>query len=114
MFRKQTRSYRSMNFAVPRPGALAVLIGLVALVFSPIGAHAQAKDAGNASDVLNPHSPRYEHLYRHGAHPTREQHSKMREWEFADHPRHVSPKAGTTAGATGAQTLSFNGGVDGV
>ena len=52
-----------------RPRAGAVLIGLLALVgLSLPGAQAQTKDPGNATDAVNPHSPRYGHPYRHGAH----------------------------------------------
>src|SRR5207248_3550226 len=43
-----------------------------------------AKDAGNATDAINPHSPRYGHPYRHGVHPTRETHEKMKAWEAAN------------------------------
>jgi PKD repeat protein len=81
---------------------------------------AQAKDAGNATDSVNPYSPRHGHPYRHGAVPTREAHENMKAWARANHPVHPSVAAGksaaqaTTTAATGASTLSFNGGIGGV
>src|SRR4051812_19871651 len=97
-----------------RPRAGAILIGLAAILVTTF-AHAQGKDAGNATDAVNPHSPRYGHPYRHGAHPTREQHEKMRGWA-AEHRGEFANRAvgkANAAAATGTQMLSFNGGVDG-
>ena len=100
-----------------RPSAGAALIGLLAVLVLPVGtALAQAKDPGNATDAVNPHSPRHGHPYRHGVVPTREQHEHMKAWgrahigEFAN--RAVGKRNATAA--TGTQTLSFNGGVNGV
>jgi len=86
-----------------------------------------AKDAGNATDAINPHSPRYGHPYRHGVHPTRETHEKMKAWEAANRgvvrPAEAAHKergsVGATepaiaAAATGPETLSFGGGVDSI
>ncbi|WP_207911087.1 PKD domain-containing protein [Roseateles saccharophilus] len=78
---------------------------------------APGKNAGNATDVVNPHSPRNGHAYRHGVVPTREAHAKMRAWSAANHPVHPSVRAGkatTATVATGTQTLSYNGGVNGI
>ena len=88
---------------------------------------AVAKDAGNATDAINPHSPRYGHPYRHGVHPTRETHEKMRAWEAAnrgvvrradaEHKERGSVGAtepAIAAAATGPETLSFGGGVDSI
>ena len=88
---------------------------------------AVAKDAGNATDAINPHSPRYGHPYRHGVHPTRETHEKMKAWEAANRgvvrPADAEHKergsVGATepaiaAAATGPETLSFGGGVDSI
>src|ERR1700758_1344586 len=98
---------------------------LFALAFA---GSALAKDAGNATDAINPHSPRYGHPYRHGVHPTRETHEKMKAWDAA-HPGVVRPAdaqhkergvvgatepAITAAAATGPETLSFGGGVDSI
>jgi serine protease len=58
-----------------------------------------------AATAINPHSPQYQHPYRHGAVPTREAHALMRAWLQAN-------TASTQA--TGAETLSYGGGVDGI
>jgi serine protease len=85
-----------------------------------------AKEAGNATDALNPHSPRYGHPYRHGVHPTRETHEKMKAWEADNRPirsaeavgkqhgREGATQPAVGAAATGPQTLSFGGGVDSI
>ena len=101
------------------------LLTLVALTFT--GAAVGAKEAGNATDAINPHSPRYGHPYRHGVHPTRETHEKMKAWEAANRgvvrPADAEHKergsVGATepaiaAAATGPETLSFGGGVDSI
>jgi PKD repeat protein len=85
---------------------------------------AQAKDAGNATDVINPHSPRYAHPYRHGVVATRETHAQMRLWADQNRPVHPSVSANklhgaaataaAVAAATGSKTLSFQGGVRGI
>jgi PKD repeat protein len=85
---------------------------------------AVAKDAGNATDVINPHSPRYGHPYRHGVHPTRETHEKMKAWEAAnrgvlrpadaEHKEHGGATQPAVTAATGPETLSFGGGVDSI
>jgi PKD repeat protein len=87
-------------------------------------AAAQTKAGGNAADSINPYSPRHGHPYRHGAVPTREAHARMKAWGRANHPVHPAVQAGklqgnaavqaTTAAATGASTLSFDGGIGGV
>ena len=100
------------------------LLTFVSLAFAGV---AVAKDAGNATDAINPHSPRYGHPYRHGVHPTRETHEKMKAWEAANRgvvrPAEAAHKergsAGATepaiaAAATGPETLSFGGGVDSI
>src|SRR6266513_748897 len=100
------------------------LLTFVSLAFAGV---AVAKDAGNATDAINPHSPRYGHPYRHGVHPTRETHEKMKAWEAANRgvvrPAEAAHKergsVGATepaiaAAATGPETLSFGGGVDSI
>ncbi|MRD46590.1 PKD domain-containing protein [Caenimonas koreensis DSM 17982] len=107
----------NLNLAGLRAGA--ALIGLLASLGMPLQAHAQAKDGGNATDAINPYSPRYGHPYRHGVVPTREVHSLMKAW--ADRNVGVDPAAaaqkippGTPAVGVNSKTLSFNGGVNGV
>lgn len=100
------------------------LLTFVSLAFAGV---AVAKDAGNATDAINPHSPRYGHPYRHGVHPTRETHEKMKAWAAANRgvvrPADAEHKergsVGATepaiaAAATGPETLSFGGGVDSI
>ena len=59
----------------------------------------------SAADTPNPNSPQYKHAYRHGAVPTREAHELMKSWVKTN---------GITPMATGAETLSYGGGVDGI
>ena len=68
---------------------------------------AMAKNTVAAQQVLNPYSPANGHAYRHGVVPTREAHSRMKQYR-ALHP------ATSAAAATGAETLSYGGGVDGI
>jgi serine protease len=107
-----------MNPKIFRPRAGAVLIGLAAALGLAGTALAQGKDAGNATDAVNPYSPRYGHSYRHGAVPTRERNELMKSWAQANHPQNPAVAAGKVSPAatalTGAQTLSFGGGVDGI
>jgi len=100
--------------------ARSALVALLAILGMTLGAaQAQPKDAGNATDTVNPHSPRFGKPYRHGAVPTREQHSLMSDWAATHHPRapgEVYGKAGNAGSttATGSKQLSYNGGVDGI
>jgi serine protease len=82
------------------------------------------KESGNASDAINPWSPRFGHAYRRGAVPTREAHQKANEWAVINRPSSSFLKVGKAkneyaanlkaAAATGNETLSFAGGVDGI
>jgi PKD repeat protein len=101
-------------------------LALLTLVVCAFAGGAVAKEAGNATDAINPHSPRYGHPYRHGVHPTRETHEKMKAWEAANRgvvrPGEAQRKEkgggatepAVTAAATGPETLSFGGGVDSI
>jgi serine protease len=60
----------------------------------------------SAQQTGNPYAPNYGHAYRHGAVPTREAHGRMKQYQ--------SLHAASTAAATGSQTLSYGGGVDGI
>ncbi|MFK2892209.1 hypothetical protein ISS98_13805 [Dyella flagellata] len=55
--------------------------------------------------ISNPYSPAFGHPYRHGAVPTRAAHAKMKAY------RAYRVEAGA---ATGPETLSFGGGIDGI
>jgi len=78
-----------------RVAALTLVSILSALSVTPAG----------AAETPNPNSPQYKHPYRHGAVPTREAHALMKSWLKAN---------GITPMVTGAETLSFGGGVDGI
>ena len=108
-----------MNHLKRRLGLGAALIGLCTTMgLASADTTGQPKDAGNATDVVNPHSPRVGHPYRHGVVATREVHEKMRAWAAANQPVHPAVAAGkasaAVAAATGTQTLSYNGGVNGI
>jgi serine protease len=79
------------------------------VAFAGSGGASQASQtnvqSANAQNV-NPYSPRYQHPYRHGAVPTREAHARMKQYSAAH--------AMTTTAATGPETLSYGGGVDGI
>jgi serine protease len=66
---------------------------------------ATAAPAHGAGGVKNPYSPAYGHAYRHGVLPTRAVEAKMRAWAH----QHAA-----AAAATGPETLSYGGGVDGI
>src|SRR5581483_4898920 len=59
----------------------------------------------SASSAVNPYSPAYQHSYRHGVIPTIGQLAKMRSYAAA-HPNATT--------ATGPETLSYGGGIDGI
>jgi serine protease len=74
------------------------------LAASPLAA-AASDDASTGHTVANPYSPAYGHAYRHGVVPTIEQHDRMNAWAAGQ----ATPNA-----ATGPETLSYGGGVDGI
>jgi serine protease len=83
---------------------LIVLAGGAAIATVALSANAQASPT-TAAGTANPYAPTYQHSYRHGALPTQQQFGKMKAWD-ATHP--------AAAAATGPQTLSYGGGVDGI
>ncbi|MFJ3336986.1 putative Ig domain-containing protein [Streptomyces sp. NPDC086766] len=96
-------------------GALrATLTGLASLslltgaALASIPQAAAATQAAGPSVRSNPYSPAYQHPYRHGALPTIQRHAQMKAWA-AQHPATTA-----TTAATGPQTLSYGGGVDGI
>ncbi|MFB7509118.1 hypothetical protein, partial [Streptomyces broussonetiae] len=94
-----------------RGAARATLTGLASLSLVTGVALASVPQAAAATQATarttrpNPYSPAYQHSYRHGVIPTIQQNAKMKSWA-ADQP------AATTA--TGPETLSYGGGVDGI
>ena len=84
----------------------AVLAAGVMAASAPGAAAATTQPGTQASSsVVNPYSPAYKHAYRHGVLPTLQQNAKMKKWASA----HVTPDA-----ATGSETLSYGGGIDGI
>ncbi|RUL73643.1 hypothetical protein [Dyella choica] len=59
------------------------------------------------SRISNPYSPAYGHAYRHGAVPTRAAHARMKAYA-------AQLGAAALGSATGPNTLSFGGGIDGI
>jgi serine protease len=79
--------------------AAITLVGLTAATTAP--AHA-------ASSTANPYNPAYGHPYRHGVVPTVQTLAKMKAWDAGHHNSATSPAA------TGPETLSYGGGIDGI
>jgi serine protease len=86
-----------------------LLTGLASLTLITGGVLAAAQSpatAASSAPQANPYSPQYQHPYRHGAVPTRAQNAKMKAW--------AKTHAATLATATGPETLSYGGGIDGI
>ncbi|MFF9647018.1 putative Ig domain-containing protein [Kitasatospora aureofaciens] len=74
------------------------------------GGAAQAADqpvSSQSGTVTNPYSPAYQHPYRHGAVPTIAQNEKIKQWA-------ATHQENSANAATGPQTLSYGGGIDGI
>jgi hypothetical protein len=87
-------------------GAAALATALTVTALSPASAATITHPGSAAAAGANPYSPAYQHPYRHGVIPTRAQQAKMNQYA-ATH--HVTPQV-----ATGPETLSYGGGVNGV
>ncbi|MFH7335889.1 putative Ig domain-containing protein [Streptomyces hygroscopicus] len=85
--------------------SLSLVTGVMLAAGAPAFAGSAPASPSPAAAVKNPYSPAYQHPYRHGAVPTLQQHAKMKSWA-ANHP--------ATTAATGTETLSYGGGVDGI
>ncbi|MFR9791555.1 putative Ig domain-containing protein [Streptomyces sp. MB22_4] len=85
--------------------SLSLVTGVMLAAGGPAFAGSAPASPSPAAAVKNPYSPAYQHPYRHGAVPTLQQHAKMKAWA-ANHP--------ATTAATGTETLSYGGGVDGI
>jgi len=84
---------------------VALASGITMSAASP--AMAAAPGPSSAASAVNPYSPAYQHPYRHGALPTIQTLAKMKSYQAA-HPQAVTPNA------TGTETLSYGGGIDGI
>jgi Putative Ig domain len=86
-----------------RARGLYVLVGAAALAVAALPAIASASPSHTGG---NPYSPANGHPYRHGAFATSEQKTAMQTW--------ARSHAFKATAATGPQTLSYGGGVDGI
>jgi hypothetical protein len=87
-------------------GAAAIATALSISTLSPASASTFHSTVSAASTV-NPYSPAYQHPYRHGVIPTIQQQAKMNAYQATHHA--ARPQA-----ATGPETLSYGGGIDGI
>ncbi len=97
-------NFRLKSWAIAAGVAIAAATTPAAAYAAP--AQSTAAPAAASNPTLNPYSPAYGHAYRHGVFPTREAHARMKQYQAL--------QAATTAAATGPQTLSYGGGVDGI
>ncbi|GLX48363.1 zinc metalloprotease [Streptomyces hygroscopicus subsp. hygroscopicus] len=96
---------RAVRAAMTGIASLSLVTGVMLAAGAPAFAGSAPASPSPAAAVKNPYSPAYQHPYRHGAVPTLQQHAKMKSWA-ANHP--------ATTAATGTETLSYGGGVDGI
>jgi len=92
---------RAVRVSVAMAAGAALAVATSAFTLST----ASAAPVRTASPVSNPYSPAYQHQYRHGVVPTVGQLAKMKSYAAA-HPQ--------AAAATGPETLSYGGGIDGI
>jgi putative Ig domain-containing protein len=95
--------HRGARASLAAAAGFALVTGLAVTATSQ--ASAASASAGSAS-VVNPYSPAYGHSYRHGVLPTIQTLAKMKAFQVA-HPN-------ATPAATGTETLSYGGGIDGI
>ena len=90
-----------------RPGRRGLSVLAAVSAAASIAAFAVPAQAtpNTGAQVTNPYSPAIGHSYRHGVLPTIGVMNKMRRWANA-HPNAIT--------ATGPETLSYGGGVDGI
>ncbi|MBM9510375.1 putative Ig domain-containing protein [Actinacidiphila acididurans] len=97
----KTRLGRATRVAFTGLAAASLATGAM-LAAAPLASAAPAAPQSSTHAVANPYSPAYNHPYRHGAVPTVQQNAKMKSWQAAQ------------PAATGPETLSYGGGVDGI
>ena len=100
-------NFRLKSWAIA--AGVAIVAAANPVTANPASAQNGAAPAAAASNPTtnNPYSPAYGHPYRHGVFPTREAHSRMKQYEAL----HATS---TATAATGTETLSYGGGVDGI
>ncbi|MEY9962704.1 hypothetical protein ABIA33_000730 [Streptacidiphilus sp. MAP12-16] len=85
--------------------SLSIATGALIASAAPQAAAAPTALRTQSSSVANPYSPAKQHAYRHGVVPTLQGDAKMKSWAAAQRTPNV---------ATGPETLSYGGGVDGI
>src|SRR4051812_14726547 len=94
------RNVRLHHLVATAAAAAAMVAGSAVALTSPALAAPPGQHRVTGRD--NPYAPAHGHPYRHGAVPTQETNTKMKAWQHAN------------LAATGPQTLSYGGGVDGI
>ncbi|MFG3224608.1 putative Ig domain-containing protein [Kitasatospora sp. NPDC048194] len=95
---------RAKYAALTGMASLALAAAGLAGAAGPAAAQDISSSSGSTANEFNPWSPQNGHPYRHGAVPNMKQHENYKQW-LAAHNQ---------AAATGQQTLSYGGGVDGI
>ncbi|WP_344469729.1 Ig domain-containing protein, partial [Kitasatospora kazusensis] len=85
--------------------SLSLVTGVMMAVAAPQAMAETTAQQASGHSVSNPYSPAYQHSYRHGVIPTIQQNAKMKAWSAGQ----ATPDA-----ATGPETLSYGGGIDGI
>ncbi|WP_063832443.1 MULTISPECIES: Ig domain-containing protein [Streptomyces] len=98
------RIRRAKYAALTGIASLALAAAGLAGAAGPASAQDISSSQGGSANEFNPWSPQTGHPYRHGAVPGQSQHENYKKW-LAAHNQ---------AAATGQQTLSYGGGVDGI
>ncbi|MFJ7911702.1 putative Ig domain-containing protein [Kitasatospora sp. NPDC096204] len=98
------RTGRARTAALTAIASLALAAAGLAGAAAPASAQDVSGSQGSSTNEFNPWSPQSGHPYRHGAVPGMSQHENYKKW-LAAHNQ---------AAATGQQTLSYGGGVDGI
>ncbi|WP_063643519.1 putative Ig domain-containing protein [Catenulispora acidiphila] len=98
---------------VPLRATAGIAAAAITLFASAANGWATAQPSASGSTTSstatqNPYDPTYGHPYRHGAVPTIQQNQKEKAWN-ASHPSSNAVNA-----ATGPETLSYGGGIDGI
>jgi serine protease len=96
---------RSLRVPLAAAAGLALATGMTVTALAPAASAATASTSSAVASSTNPYSPAYQHPYRHGVLPTIGQLAKMKQYQ-ATHP--------ATTTATGPETLSYGGGIDGI
>ncbi|MGW3042095.1 putative Ig domain-containing protein [Kitasatospora sp. NPDC001159] len=100
-----SRSMRRAKYAA-LTGIASFALAAAGLVGAagPAAAQDISSSSGSTANEFNPWNPQNGHQYRHGAVPGMKQHENYKKWLAAQNQ----------AAATGQQTLSYGGGVDGI